>query len=70
MMYAENEERTEQHFFVTGINCFPDTARSQFITVKKQFGKEGGIIAYHAYQSFTPGEATSEIAHEIGVETE
>jgi len=38
--------------------------------VKKQFGKEGGIIAYHAYQSFAPGEATSEIAHEIGVETE
>lgn len=68
MMYAENEEKTEQHFFVTGINCFPDTARSQFITVKKQFNKEGGIVAYHAYQSFAPGEATPEIAHEIGVE--
>ena len=34
---------------------------------KKQYRKEGGIIAYHAYQSFKPGEVSPEIAHEIGV---
>lgn len=36
--------------------------------VKQQYGKEGGIIAYHGYQSFAPGEVTLEQAHEIGVE--
>ena len=36
--------------------------------VKRQFGKEGGIIAFHGYQSFAPGEVTPEQAHEIGVE--
>lgn len=25
------------------------------------------MIAYHGYQSFAPGEATPELAHEIGV---
>lgn len=37
------------------------------IAVKKHFGKEGGTTAYHGYQSFAPGEATPEIAHEIAV---
>lgn len=36
--------------------------------VKQQYGKEGGIIAFHGYQSFAPGEVTPEQAHEIGVE--
>lgn len=38
------------------------------LIVKRQFGKEGGIIAFHGYQSFAPGEVTPEQAHEIGVE--
>ncbi|MFQ9847532.1 MAG: hypothetical protein ACLRXC_11920 [[Clostridium] leptum] len=25
------------------------------IAVKKRFGKEGGVVAYHGYQSFAPG---------------
>ena len=37
------------------------------IAVKKRFGKEGGVVAYHGYQSFAPNEATPEMAHEIGV---
>lgn len=36
--------------------------------VKRQFGKEGGIIAFHGYQSFAPGEVTPEQAHQIGVD--
>lgn len=67
MSYAENEEKTEKHFYVTGINCNPQTARDQFITVKQQFDKEGGIVAFHGYQSFAPNEASPDIAHEIGV---
>ena len=35
--------------------------------MKKRFGKESGTVAYHGYQSFAPGEATPEIAHEIGM---
>lgn len=64
--YAVNGEKTEAQVFVSGINCNPETACDQFTTVKKQFGKEGGIIAYHGCQSFAKGEVTPEIAHEIG----
>ncbi len=53
--------------FVSGINCCPGTAVSEMIAVKRRFGKESGTTAYHGYQSFAPGEATPEMAHEIAV---
>lgn len=53
--------------FVSGVNCNPNTAWQDMQAVKKAFGKEGGVIAYHGYQSFAPGEATPELAHEIGI---
>ena len=68
MNYAVNEEKTELEHFVSGINCNPSIARQQFANVKKQFNKEGGIIAYHAYQSFAEGEVSPQQAHDIGVE--
>lgn len=34
---------------------------------KLQFQKTDGILAFHGYQSFAPGEATPETAHAIGV---
>lgn len=68
MEYAANEEKTEKQFYVSGVNCNPAIAREQFITVKKQFGKEKGIIAYHAYQSFGAGEVTPQMAHQIGLD--
>lgn len=52
---------------MSGINCSPATARDEMLAVKKRFGKEDGTVAYHGYQSFAPGEATPELAHEIGV---
>lgn len=64
---ADPEEEIMQQF-VSGVNCFPATARTEMMAVKKRFGKEDGTIAYHGYQSFAPGEATPEIAHQIGVE--
>ena len=63
-----NEELGALERFVSGINCNPSTAREEMMVVKKRFGKEYGTIAYHGYQSFAPGEATPEIAHQIGVE--
>ena len=73
--YAVNSEKTQMadeatevmQQFVSGVNCHPATARKEMIAVKKRFGKEDGTVAYHGYQSFAPGEATPEIAHEIGV---
>ena len=52
--------------YVSGINCAPTTAREEMIAVKKRFGKEGGIVAFHGYQSFAPGECNPAMAHEIG----
>ena len=74
--YAINSEKTQEmgsedgaplHRFVSGINCSPATARDEMLAVKKRFGKESGTVAYHGYQSFAPGEATPEMAHEIGM---
>ena len=63
----DNEHTEVLRNFVSGINCHPATAREEMLSVKKRFGKETGTVAYHGYQSFAPGEATPEIAHEIGV---
>ena len=68
MNYAVNEEKTEKKFYVSGINCNPAIARSEFQIVKEQYGKPGGIIVYHAYQSFSEGEVTPADAHRIGME--
>ena len=62
-----NEDEQILRQFVSGINCCPGTAVSEMMAVKRRFGKEGGTTAYHGYQSFAPGEATPEIAHEIAV---
>lgn len=67
MDYVSQDVKTEKQFYVTGLNCSPETAREEMTITKKQYRKEGGIIAYHAYQSFKPGEVSPEIAHEIGV---
>ena len=37
--------------------------------MQRRFGKAGGNVAYHAYQSFKTGEVTAEECHRIGVET-
>lgn len=67
MEYAVQPSKTEDSCFVTGINCDPAIAQQEMILIKKQWGKEKGITAYHGYQSFKPGEVNPEQAHEIGV---
>jgi len=66
--YAAAEDKTEKLFYTTGINCSVEFARDQFDTTKLRFGKTGGNVAYHAYQSFAPGEVTPDEAHAIGVQ--
>ena len=67
MAYATNPDKTEKQFYTTGINCEIEDAVKQMQFVKIFYGKENGILAFHAYQSFSEGEVTPEIAHEIGV---
>lgn len=65
--YAVNSEKTEKQFYVSAVNCSAMTAREEMMAVKKRYGKEDGIVAFHGYQSFAEGEVTPDIAHEIGV---
>ena len=66
--YAANEDKTEEFYYTTGINCSVECARNQFDRTKIRFGKSGGNVAYHAYQSFREGEVTPDEAHAIGVQ--
>ena len=68
LAYAKDEEKTEREFFVEGINCNPSTAREQFVSVKKAYGKEDGIQAYHGYLSFKEQNISPELAQKIGME--
>lgn len=67
LMYATNPDKTEKQFFTTGINCEVEKAVDQMQLVKSIFGKEKGILAFYAYQSFCEGEVSPDVAHEIGV---
>ena len=63
MKYATNGDKTEQQFFVSGINCDPSMAREEMQIVKRQFQDESEIVCYHGFQSFREGEVTPEQAH-------
>ncbi len=67
--YSKNDKKTDKKMYVTGINCAAPRAYETMITTKKRFGKLGGNVAYHGYQSFAYGEVTPEEAHEIGIKT-
>ena len=65
--YATNPEKTEEQYFVTGINCSKDIVKEEMRITKKQYNKTNGILAFHLIQSFKEGEVSKEIAHKIGV---
>ena len=67
--YVENDDKTDQTMFVSGINCSKHNAYNEMIAVKRRFGERGKNIAYHGYQSFASGEVTPDEAHTIGMET-
>lgn len=67
MEYATNKDKTEQRYFVTGVNCDPTTARDEMMIAKAQWNDESEIVCYHGFQSFKHGEVTPEQAHEVGV---
>lgn len=67
--YASNKDKTDRQLFVSGINCTAENAYEMMMETKRQFGKLGGNVAYHGFQSFQTGEVTPEEAHQIGIET-
>ena len=73
LIYAANKAKTldegEQSYAVSCVNCTPDTAIKEMTATQKRFGKTGGNVAYHAYQSFKTGEVSAAECHQIGLET-
>ena len=69
LRYVENDQKTDQTMYVSGINCPKQRAYQCMMATKRRYGKLGGNVAYHGYQSFMSGEVTPEEAHRIGVET-
>ena len=66
MDYASDDYKTERSLYVSGVNTTPDTAKQKMHQTKLRYGKMDVIVAFHAIQSFKPGETTPDIAHEIG----
>lgn len=66
--YAARGIKTEQKKYVSAINCSPERARDQMMLTKTHYHKQNGILLWHGYQSFKPGEVTPEEAHKIGME--
>lgn len=69
LQYVSNDKKTDERIYVSGINCNAKRAYDRMMATKKRFGKTGGNVAYHGYQSFQTGEVTPEEAHKIGLET-
>lgn len=65
--YISNKDKTDTKKYVTGINYMADIAYKEMSITKEQFNKTGGILGYHAYQSFKGCEVASDDAHEIGI---
>ena len=66
--YTKASYKTEEQLYVTSINCSKEHTYEDMMRTKRRFDKMGGIIGFHAFQSFAKGEVTPELAHKIGVE--
>src|SRR5574344_732578 len=66
IQYAQNGDKTEHQYYSIGINCDPHNAYDDFEEVKNTYGKTDGVLAYHGYLSFRPGEVTPDEALQIG----
>ena len=52
LQYVSNDKKTDERMYVSGINCNVKRAYECMTATKKRFGKTGGNVAYHGYQSF------------------
>ena len=69
LQYAENDKKTDEKLYVSAINCPVQRAYEHMMTTKLHYGKLGGNVAYHGFQSFKENEVAPEECHSIGVET-
>ena len=66
--YALNRDKMERDLFETGLGCATQSAFVDMRKVKEVWHKLDGVQGFHLVQSFAPGEATPELAHQIGLE--
>ena len=64
--YIENPAKTDEKLLVSSFGCSYETADIEFEMLLAQAYQKGNNLAHHLIQSFAPGEATPEQAHEIG----
>ena len=62
----ENPDKTYDKMLVSSFACSYETADIEFEMRLAQAYQKGNNLAHHLIQSFAPGEATPEQAHEIG----
>ena len=68
LTYTTQGYKTNEKEFITGINCESRTALKQMMNTKLSYNKMDGRLAFHAVQSFKPGEVTPEQCHALGVQ--
>ena len=69
--YITAAHKTEELLYVDSFDCGIETAAFDFectLKMTTRAGSDKGHLAYHLIQSFAPGEATPELAHQIGRE--
>lgn len=66
--YTADDLKTEQKFFVDGVNCKYENAFHLMSETKKEYNKTDGILGFHIVQSFAPGEGTPQMIHNLGLE--
>lgn len=67
--YVSRDSATENQKYMTCINCSSNDPFTSMINLKESYHDNSKIIAYHAIQSFKPGEGNADMVHEIGVKT-
>lgn len=66
---ADGKKTAYDKRYISGLNCMPETAIEEMLSTKRQYNKVGGVIYFHAKQSFHPDEkVTAEEVHKIGIE--
>ncbi len=64
--YITNGNKTGDCLYVSSEHCVPETAAVEFQFLLDRAEAGGRVIGRHLIQSFAPGEATPEQAHELG----
>lgn len=68
LAYTTQGYKTNEKEYITGINCEPSTSLKQMMNTKLSYNKMDGRLAFHAVQSFKPGEVTPDECHALGVQ--